>query len=298
MYISALILLSISLWNMTFGERVAICVTGMPARFQPHHLLSFFESNTDYTFDLFYRFQEGSDLVYTTTPSARYEASVFASYDDQTFQSKLVGMYEKFNHVNVTSIKYTPPKSRQQWLEVVGKFDPISQFAHIQQNILNMFEKADHCAEDVKKYQEDNVMRFDYIIHTKEDIFLFQKMSLRNLLAKYKDCDWIGKNCLAWGGLSMRFSIMKPEKGLEFIGSKIKHFKALAQDKKSVYNPEKFDQSLAESLKMKTCAVSVEEVPATSARHVKNGLFCFIGHELFNCIPKGQEKFADIKKCK
>ena len=84
---------------------------------------------------------------------------------------------------------------------------------HIQQNILNMFEKADHCAEDVKKYQ-DNAMRFDYIIHTKEDIFLFQKMSLRNLLTKYKDCDWIGKIVLAWGGLSMRFAIMKPEKVL------------------------------------------------------------------------------------
>lgn len=35
-----------------------MCITGMPARFQPQHLKSLFRANPDISFHLFYRFQD------------------------------------------------------------------------------------------------------------------------------------------------------------------------------------------------------------------------------------------------
>ena len=293
-----LLILIISIFlNSALGYKIAICITGMPARFQPRLLSTLFEDNPDISFNLFYRFQDDSSLLYTTEPRNKYQPSIFASYDKETLEVKVKELYKKFEHVDVSSIKYTTPKTRDQWLKEVGSFEPIVQYIHLQERILNMFEKADHCAQDVRDYQAKNGISFDYIIHTREDMFFFQKVDLKALIAKYSDCDWIGKDCLSWGGLSMRFAVMKPEKGLDFVGSKIAFFKQMGRNNSTAHNPEIFDIRIAESLQMKTCAVPVDEVPATGARHTWNGAFCFIWAETLGCIPKGQEQFAYRHRC-
>ena len=150
---------------------------------------------------------------------------------------KVKELYKKFEHVDVSSIKYTIPKTRGQWLKEVGSFAPIVQYIHLQERILNMFEKADHCAQDVRDYQVQNGISFDYIIHT-EKTSSFQKSGLESFNCQVQRLRLDRQRLSFLGGLNMRFAVMKPEKGLDFVGSKIAFFKQMGRNDSTAHNPE------------------------------------------------------------
>ncbi len=282
-----------------FCFKIGVCITGMPARFQPHHLLEFFKLNSDNTFHLFYRFQDDSSLFFSTKPKFSYSPSIYASYNSSILEENLRDLYSSSNNVRIESIQYTKPKSRKEWLTLMsGNLGAITQFVYQQEKILNMFEKADQCGQDIIKFQNENSIQFDYIIHTREDIYLLKNILLNEVLSKYPTCDWIGKDCLTWWGLSQRFAIMKPEPGLQFLSKKIGFFESLNRQRRRVYNTESFDLELSKQIGMKTCAVSIEDIPFTAARHTVNGSFCLIPEEIDRCYPESFEPQLDFKRCK
>lgn len=44
---------------------IAVCISGQPSRFLPKLLMPFFEKNPDFKFDLFYNFQNSSDIIFS-----------------------------------------------------------------------------------------------------------------------------------------------------------------------------------------------------------------------------------------
>jgi hypothetical protein len=285
--------------NISAQYKIAMCITGMPARFQPQHLKSFFENNSDISFHLFYRFQETNSLAYNTDPSLIYSPSIYSTYNQSFFEFKTFEVYKQIPNVYIESIKYSKGKSRNDWLKIMNQnFEAIRQFVYKQDAILNTYEKADHCAQDVIQFKQNRNTTFAYVIYTREDIYLFKDLNIRKVIAKYHKCDWIGKNCLVWGGLSQRFAIMPFDIGIKFISTKIDYFKYLIHLNKSVYNTEIFDLQHSKKLGMKTCSVSIEDIPATAARHKQNGSFCFIPAEIRGCIPAGFDQFVSNHSCK
>ena len=279
--------------------KIAMSITGMASRFQPHHLISFFEQNSDISFHLFYRFQDSNSLVYSFFNQYSYEPSIFSSYNKSTFEEKLFEAYRNLSNVHIESIQYTKPKSRSDWIKIIGdNLRVISATYSFQENVLNTYEKIDQSAQDILSFVKEQKLNFDYLIQTREDIYLFKNLKIRELISKYPSCNWIGKSCLAWGGLSQRFNIMTFDIGLKFLSSKINFFKSCSDEKKSVPNTEIFDLLYSKKVGMKTCLVPVDDVPATAARHMRNGSFCFTPGELRDCYPKDLSHIVEIQACK
>ncbi len=279
--------------------KVAMCITGMAARFQPHHLENFFKLNSDISFHLFYRFQDDSSLVYSYYDNFKYDSSVFSAYNKTYFKIKLFEAYNNLTNVHIESINYTKPKSKEEWKKIIGpNMNVIVSTSSIQSNVLNTYDKIDHCSVDIREFKSRNNAEFDYLIQTREDIFLFKLFKLHDVISKYHKCDWIGKSCLSWGGLSQRFNIMPFSVGLKFISSKIDYFKQLADKNEYAENTEIFDFKYSKFIGMKTCLVSIDDVPATAARHTHNGSFCFTPGEVKDCYPNDYQKFVAYHACK
>ena len=96
-----------------YDFNIAVCITGQPSRFLPKFL---FESNLDIKFDLFYNFQQLTELIYSTDSFKSYDPSPYANFTTSTeLENNIKKVYESMINVEVVNVQFTIPKTRKEW---------------------------------------------------------------------------------------------------------------------------------------------------------------------------------------
>ena len=169
-----------------------------------------------------------------------------------------------------------------------------------------MYEKTVNCANYIKNYRDAYGKSYDYVISTREDAIVLKEMNLKELLPMLKSkhfsgpaskCDILSKDCLSWGGISIRLWLFTEEVGLKFLSSILDWYKELIRKRRRIYNPEQFNADHLKHMNLEFCGISVNQMPVTAARHTKNENYCFIHQEYNGCIPSGLEDSILSKKC-
>lgn len=283
--------------------RVAICVSGQPARLQPHFLRPALLANPGLDFSLFFNLQRGQ-TVFNTNKNETFPPSPFARMNARQIKKNLTETFALPN-VRVAGVEFHKRKLNDEWKQMLGiarPLDRIWQYTHSQGTILNMYSMQQACAAQIRSQGA-----FDAVIVTREDIYFFSPPDLTKLVAKLdragEGCDIVTKSCLAWGGLNMRFQILHPRIVTKLVEERMVFYKAMFARKKKVQNPEQFEKLQAEHLASKMCTVDVEELPVVAARYVPVGDFCFISFEVGEegskerCAPRDSAKLVVEKGC-
>lgn len=281
---------------------IAVCITGQPGRLQPYHLLnSLIKANRDFVFSLFYVLQVNSSTVYNTQSRAYFSPSVFSELSSEQLKLELMRLGKEAGAARV-SVSLLEPMTPALWRARFNgsQLDRITQYKPTQHTILNMYRNQEHCLDMVKNTPGS---KFEAVISTREDIFFFKAVNFTALWTQAisRDCALVAKNCLSWTGINMRFQLIRGMNVTSaFLGNRIAFYRSLYNSSaKLPINPEKFEAIQAASMKLKVCNVSVEDLPATAARHVSNGTFCLISWEAEkqNCYPQGMATFVKEKAC-
>ena len=188
---------------------------------------------------------------------------------------------------------------------------------------------------------------FDRLISTREDVYFFHEVNIEALIesaealkqhqegeehgeqgssssssssssGRIHRCDIITKDCLAWGGINMRFQLLRRDRGWHYLHSRLNYYALLYLEQKqpesteqqgkplqrrrrqllqlrqqprggegwdeagrSVRGPELFEADQANHMGLSACAVPIHDLPATAVRHTKAGASCFIEIELW-----------------
>ena len=103
-----LFLLSINAnFSKCHNAEIAVCVSGMSARFLPDLIAPLFSQNPDFKFTLFYNLQD-SPLVYSTEPhKIFYPSSFFQFKTPETMKDKIVEAYSSLTNVEVGNVMFT-----------------------------------------------------------------------------------------------------------------------------------------------------------------------------------------------
>eukprot|EP00912_Choanoflagellata_sp_UC4_P000979 UC4_evm1s607 len=302
--------------------KIAVCVSGMLERLQPSHILSKFVEPNDkkeaFQIDVVYAIANASQLYYSTHGSVTYSKTEFAVENEDIFSLKLMALTRS----KVFVLPRTSARSRDEWkswleLDATQKMDRIAQYSGIIDKIFDMYSHQNDCVSALRSIEKFYGEPYDYIVSTREDVFPLKPIDLSLLLsARTLDgelCDIIVKDCLSWGGLNMRFQLLRRSKAFEFLGGRFAFYKESYIKNKTYVNPEIFELAQAENLGLKICPVSIDVLPVVVARHTYDGKFCFIPPEIeFSrtdkkieeqmhgrlCIPHDTTDFVNYHRCK
>ena len=337
--------------KISSSVEIAVCITGQTTRLLPRLIIPLFVANRNYHFNLFYNLQPSKTLSYATHPHLKYEPSPYSFLSFEQLKSNITSLYSEFDNVLIKSFIFTPQMSggHEDWKKYLGtekQLDVISQYSYMQDSVLEMYYKIHLCGTAVEEYSNSTGNVFDFVIQAREDVVFFKDFHLENVTNKIRDtayasssasCDILSKQCLAWGGLNMRFYITNGKKGLKFLSSRISFYKQLITEKhvidhekmhrrhmhaqnlslmnptarmsfmtalmddmrreRHISNPEQFDLQHAQNLSLEPCFIPVEQYPVAAARHTSNENYCFIKLEILNCVPRGYEAFVESREC-
>jgi hypothetical protein len=294
----------------------------MPERLQPWHALQHLVvANADKVqFHMIYAIGEHTGLTYSSRPDATFESSPYAAYkttQQLTTQLKTEGMRfgvdfdAKIDNKNsnaaprLTVLPFIPDVKQDEWLRLFGvdQLDRITQYVGDRQvNILNMYNHQVECARHVERLEETERggVPFDWIISTREDAHYFHDIDLQKLIIEAQDeCDLITKNCLDFSGINMRFQLLRRQRGLHFLKTRLDFYKGMYTDNSTIQNPEMFEDKQAnqQSSMMKVCKRPISDVPVNVGRHTTKGDFCFLHYEVEGCVPPEAVRYVNRKRC-
>ena len=316
------------LFTLPEHERlIAVCISGQPGRMLPELMLSgLVNANINILFHVYFNLQHSSTVF--TNKHAVNEASL-SKYHNMSTDAIKQSLQQLFRTVNskVMEVQFHAPHSADYWKEVLHintTLDRITQFkgpySHV---ILNMYQLQSHCRNQIMEQERVLNISYVHIINTREDIFFFKPLDLTFILQKYMGtknnnhtapppgisslgqpiCDLLTKGCLGWGGMNMRVQILRREH-IHFM-DRLTLIQQLYVSNESYYNPEIFEMSMAQRLRMQVCEVNVEEYPVTAARiSYLDSLPCFVHPELKRyekesppCVPQSTMQLAITRLC-
>jgi len=291
---------------------VAVCVTGMPERLQPEHLIKRFvaPNAARFAFDIIYALAPPTSLFYSTDGHVKYDPSSFAQQTHAQLTQSLAKLVSGFpeRHVRLhvlRAINDLDAAALRKKLSIspVQALDRISQFiGNIQPRILNMYHHQEICAQQIGEIERGRGRVFDFVVSTREDVYLWKDMNLEELTSRHT-CDIVTKDCKNWGGINMRLQLLRRDSGLRFLRDRLPFYAAMYRENRTFANPEVFELAQAEALKLSVCYRSIDNVPVTAVRHTQHGEFCFPKFEVFNiagegsCMPKDHAQFTMRSFC-
>jgi hypothetical protein len=285
------------------SEKVAVCVCGQLARWFPEYLVSaILSSNPSFQFYIFVNLQYHTakhPFIYNSDSHITFHPTNTSSYKLGELLDYVTSLYHLPNS-RLVSLTHVPPKTTEEWLEIlnVTHLDRITQYKNKneQASILNMYHHQELCMEQVLAYENYHSFQFSYVISTREDSYHFYPINLTSILL-HRPCDMFTKDCLAWGGLSMRFQLFTRPAAITILGTRKRTYRELFHIG-TVINVEKFELHQTKVRKVQVCRLPVEDIPVVAARHVTNGNICFIkGEVMENCIPGQYSDFVESHMC-
>lgn len=329
--------------------KIAVCICGQLSRMQIHHIEPLISANNDVHFSFVIVLQLSTDNSIVYNSGKKHIGENFrpipeASWNKSKITSHLRTILSSDNS-RVESVQYVEPLNRSEWEHYMGNsthsrlytLDRIFHLPEIQPSILNMYRNQELCAAHFQLVYEKSDTTFQYLISTREDAYFFKAPNISNIiqygLNNAKGCDLITKDCLGWGGISMRFQFWKFAVGLQVLSTRLAFYQSLytmklnvsnlaglhcyhlpaktknklriAWNDESSYitNPECFEETQVKYLRHSICKVSMDELKVSASRHTANYSFCFIDEEVQDfhgkpCYPKSSEIFVKSYMCR
>jgi hypothetical protein len=329
------------LYSISSAANIGVCISGHIVRWLPRSLLTnLIAPNPHHKFHLFINlehfssgdistlFQKQQDLTFTPSPVV-----------DMSARNLFLAVHQLYdtNNSQVISLEFQPRKTHQSWVQWMGQpLDRITQFKDNQEIILNLYSHQVSCADQILLHEETTHNKMDYIIFTREDIYLLKPFNLDDVLPgprvnlnpsdihrsphndasspEYDYCHLVTKDCLSWQGVEMRFEITE-RKDLFLLRDRIKFYRSLYQANTQVWNPEQFEKFQLHSHNLNYCEVRPTRLPAVPVRAVaplennknspvKEGEFpeieiCIVSLELReSCYPPEFEGFLKNITCR
>ena len=297
--------------------RIAVCVTGQLGRLIPqylHQLIGFnAAASKAVEFHLFHQLSFGP-VVYNTLNG--YYNSEYQNLSPHEAVKKLHKFYKPLinnsslvlHEVELINATYSVQDRRKYWQNIFervglldrlheyynsffkrgsGQLDRIHLYKREQSYILDMYEKQVKCISQITKWEMKNKVETDYIISTREDLYVFKPFNILELIKNHHSCDLIAKNCLSWGGINMRFQLYTRLAGTRMLHTRLSFYRYLQNIDVKVSNPEIYEKMQAEWLKLSVCSVSIEDLPIAASRPYSQNASCLILHEYIdNCYPQ------------
>ncbi len=300
---------------------MAICTGGQVNRLIPDLLKEpLIDANPLFTFYHFYNLQvpgPNGTTVYWKGSEHRPRDSSFAGMDESSIRHGLIQTLEGKNSI-IASIALSTPCSREEWVAKIPLMDSRvfmripKEYTH---NVLNMYSSHPKCVEQIKAYELDNSIKFDYVISNREDAFFFEPYNLSKLVLLLpslpkKKCDMLYKSCLSWGGFAIRSQLYTRAAAILLLGNRMDSLQSMIVSfnrtkGKLLRNPETFEKFQAVRAGLVGCPVSVDLFPAAAARYDNNGSICVEKKEVFEnpvvsrrpCYPSSSKDFIKTKIC-
>lgn len=304
---------------LSSSSSIAICIVGQIGRWQPHFLKDdLILANPKHFFHIFYNIQvprhkdRREKVIYSTESHLHYNTTYLAWLSDLNEVTEHVKQLMTTNNSKVASIKFSKALNTSTIKMLVSvndktELDRMNQRNYkndeLQTRILNMYLHQEECIKSLIEFEHIHGKSFDFIISTREDIFLFLKLDIDNFITLLNTprkhappCDILFKNCLLWYGFNMRFYFMKRDTGVAYLGKRLEFYRVMKTINLTAHNPEQFEKFQAGHLKFNGCPIPFDLVPVTAARHVNHGEICFIDAEL-GCYNQMNETFIQNHLC-
>ncbi len=297
---------------------MAICTGGQVNRLIPDLLKEpLLDANPSFTFYHFYNLQvpgpNGTTVYWKGSQSSPRDSS-YAGMNESSIRHGLIQTLEGKNSI-LASVVLSAPRIREEWVADIRVFITIPK--EYTYNILNMYSSHPKCVEQMKAYEVDHSITFDYVISNREDAFFFKPYNLSKLVLLLpsravklpnraaQKCDMIYKSCLSWGGFAIRSQLYTREAAIVLMGNRmvfLHRMIVLTRGTKGKFrNPETFEMFQAARAGLVGCPVSVELFPAAAARYDNNGSVCLEKKEVFSgrdlCYPSSSKDFIKTKIC-
>lgn len=139
----------------------------------------------------------------------------------------------------------------------------------------------EHCTRQILETEKIQNVTYNYIISTREDVYFHKPMNLFEIFQSEasNSCDLFCRDCLSWGGISMRLQLFTRNAGIVMLGNRLSHFSYLHVLNLTIQNPEQFELHEAESHNISLCPRSINLMPVIAARHTHSDRICFIDEE-------------------
>lgn len=213
-------------------------------------------------------------------------------------------LYSIESQSSVASINFVPPRKLEEWeRESFGgkKADRISQYADMQHVVLNFYQHQHSCHTQFSAYEKLHNVEFAYVLSTREDSYYLSAVNVSHLTAQLRktgECDMIARNCIAWGGINVRWHLMTRNTSDYVLGRRFEFYRLLFKERRQSYNPEQFEATQLEYYGLKICELDPNIIPTLIARHVMNDEVCFLKPETIDhCVPLANNSFVSKKMC-
>ena len=257
---------------------VATMVSGQLARYQPQNLVNATMGDVFVLLDsrsvhYAHRYAMDRSLVASTVPSYRWAARnsrrVFGdALVHLSFHNKELLLCEQCQYaLNRSSMAIT--YFRGTAASGIVRMYALQALAARQIRAMELFRNRDYA----------------WILRLREDLFFLGPVRLPSL----NKCDFVYKKCLSWGGVNMRWQLIRQPAALTFLSGQL-HFYNRAR----AINPEIFEKQHLRALNLRLCHRPVTDIPVTVSRVVSrttNGdvlRVCFPTHETRRCLPQNK----------
>eukprot|EP01036_Dinobryon_divergens_P040238 gene40238-53175_t len=224
---------------------------------------------------------------------------------NEEIHSTLLRKYSSFNS-NV-KVQFTTPRTLEQWKQNLHIDSALDRFSFIpedyQYKVLNMYQLHQECIHAINKVESEEKVHYDYVINNRDDSYFLQPFNLTFLLglANLSNCHLLARDCLGFGGFSMRSQIMPADFGKLLMSSRLSFYTSMYRKNITFGTPEQMELAMVDEYGLKTCTVPPEYYAAAAARHIGDGEICFHHMEWeqhgVECYPKRFRWFIRSKRC-
>ena len=291
---------------------VAVCITGQFGRIVTNQLYNgLIRQNPNFKFKIFLNMQHNDKAIYVL----RSRVPAPNPLDNKTIGDIKTILIKSLTHINseVAGFRVSKARTLAEWKVELNRtqLNVVTQFRKEQHVILNMYSQHSGCKNMVTRHIHRNNLDSDhvkYLIWGREDAYFFKSLNMTKLigiLSQSPTSAIMTKDCLGWGGLSMRFHIFKIQDGLQFL-NKLEHYVNAVDKDLTFKNPEMFEMYITKQLQLRVYNMSVEDLPVVGARYsFIDSEPCFMHQELKEyapsilppCVPQASMEFAILRLC-
>ena len=302
--------------------KVAVCIRGQLNQLQPNFLYKhLIQSNPSVDFYLFYNLQTSSSDNKKAAVINSYSIFTESNANNMRYRLQKLILRSSSNGF-IVSLELVASKSEEYWLNYIRRKYPWVErldrfllydhstptsslhrkvFTGNEVSILNLYYSQAMCTDQIVAFEKQNSFKFDAVISTRADAFLFHPVNYTDLKTAYlsqQQCKLVSKNCTSWGGLNMQFQLFDRDLAMTLLGSRLNNYVKLYAEDVRLFDPEVFEKYQLDTLGVSYCQVPVEQLPVAAVRPKHDGKFCFEKREvMFSCFPASAQSLVEQSLC-
>ena len=289
--------------TLKFGEdearrdilSVAVCITGQKARLELASKLKHVFNESAIIFDI---------ILVLSNDTATFTNNAYkgtASADLSEIDAQLDLLVEKARHVKyVTDIQPERPLLNPSFYMGFDKNESVSGKKFRAKNDVSQYLKLQKCYREIERFEAHNGRPYDALFRIRDDLFVFKKLPLLDILDKMEGKTVVGAKCDRWHGINDKLAIVNRPAGSDYFDGPIK-YQYFFPNKliwKPIINSETFLYRMLSASKVKIDLVGPEVLPlAPSLVSTNQWKACLKLYDTsFACLAEGHPDMQETLK--